>query len=173
MVEPLLHFIVPFTAFRATGVDWRRCLFASVIALTPDLDVLFHVHRSLSHSLLVVGLIALPILALTYRNNALRNLTYLGVAGVLTHLALDLFQGYTPLLYPLVNSSFWVSVDLQVRVSSLPILIPSVKLLTQPVAFSTFQTYLGTIITPAGLGISLTLLAPTLAAATRHHLSRN
>ena len=32
MVEPLLHFVVPFVSLRAVGVDLRKATFASLIA---------------------------------------------------------------------------------------------------------------------------------------------
>ena len=59
MVEPLLHFVVPFVSLRAVGVDLRKATFASLIALTPDLDVAFNTHRSPTHSAVVLGLVLL------------------------------------------------------------------------------------------------------------------
>ena len=38
IVEPLLHFAVPFVSLRTVGVDLRKATFASLIALTPDLE---------------------------------------------------------------------------------------------------------------------------------------
>ena len=67
MVEPLLHFVVPFVSLRAVGVDLRKTTFASVIALTPDLDVVFNTHRSPTHSVVVLGLVLLSFLALTWK----------------------------------------------------------------------------------------------------------
>ena len=46
MVEPLLHFVVPFVSLRAVGLDLRKATFDSLITLTPDLDVVFNTHRS-------------------------------------------------------------------------------------------------------------------------------
>ena len=63
LVEPLLHFVVPFVSLRAVGFDLRKAAFASLIALTPDLDVLFNSHRSPTHSLIVVGLVIFGLLA--------------------------------------------------------------------------------------------------------------
>jgi len=170
MVEPLLHLTVPFAALKAARLDWRTALFTSIVALIPDLDVLFHVHRSLTHSILILALITLPILALTHRNRTLRNLTLLGIIGVLSHLALDLFSDYTPLLWPLLNESFWVSTNLDVQLKSFPTLITSVKLLIKPTTFPTFQSLQAPLVTSTGVGISLLLLAPTLTEALVRHV---
>jgi len=67
--EPLLHFAVPFVSLEAAGVDWRRALFASVVALTPDLDLSSHVHRSQTHSVVVLVVIVLPMLAPVHKKS--------------------------------------------------------------------------------------------------------
>ena len=46
MAEPLIHLGVPFAVFTALGVKPKRASLLSLLALTPDPDVLFHVHRS-------------------------------------------------------------------------------------------------------------------------------
>lgn len=56
MVEPLLLFAVPFMSLRAFGLGFRKVLFVSPAALTLDLDVVFQVHRSQSHSFVVLAL---------------------------------------------------------------------------------------------------------------------
>lgn len=167
MVELLLHFTVPFAAFSSSGMNWRRVLFLSLIALAPDLDVLFHVHRSLSHSVLVLAVIVLPILALARKHPTATRLTLLGAAGVLTHLALDLFQSYTPLLWPVANQSIWISTNLDVHIGSLPFFILSAKILTKPIDFAVFQSIDAPIVTNEGLGISLILLLPSLIGMLR------
>lgn len=173
MVEPLLHFVVPFVSFRAAGVDWRKALFASCVALTPDLDVLLHAHRSMSHSLLVLGLVALPIIALTYKKKSINNLVILAVIGVITHLTLDLFTGYTPILWPLLNDSFLISTSLDMQFGSPPFFIASAKLLVKPTIFAYFQSLLAPLITAGGFGISIVLLTPICLTAFKQYLSGN
>lgn len=165
MVEPALHFAVPFVSFRAAGIEWRKSFLASMLALAPDLDVLLNVHRSMSHSILILGLIALPILVLTWRRRALRNLVILCVIGVISHFTLDLFSGYTPILWPLLNQSFWISASLDVEMKSPPTLIGSIKLLVEPTRFTPFQSFQAPLITPSGVGVFLFLLVPLLVSA--------
>ena len=60
MPELALHFSVVF-ALTAPVLGLRRAIVLSLISLVPDLDALFRVHRSVSHSallLLVASLVA-------------------------------------------------------------------------------------------------------------------
>lgn len=66
-MEPLIHFVVPFVALMLAGVEFKKASFISLLALLPDLDALFLVHRSLSHSILVVLIVIVPFLLLTYK----------------------------------------------------------------------------------------------------------
>lgn len=58
--------------------DWRKALFASLVSPTPDLDVLFSVHRSESHSLILLTIVVVPLLILTRKHKALRTYVLLG-----------------------------------------------------------------------------------------------
>jgi membrane-bound metal-dependent hydrolase YbcI (DUF457 family) len=106
MALPPLHFAVPFIALKAAGIDTRTSLIVSLIALTPDLDALFHNHRSPTHSLVILGLVVLIFLALTWKRKTTRSFTLLAGFGLFSHIALDLFQYQTPLLWPLSSRLF-------------------------------------------------------------------
>ena len=106
MALPPLHFVVPFVSLRAAGVDLRRSLFVSLVALTPDLDVFFHDHRSPTHSLIMLGLVVLILLAFTWKRKSARSLVLLAGFGLFSHVLLDLFQYPTPLLWPLLSQPF-------------------------------------------------------------------
>lgn len=169
MVEALLHFAVPFASLRAFGLDWRRTLFVSILALAPDLDILFHVHRSLSHSLVVLAVIVLPILAIAHKHKAITNLTLLATVGVITHLALDIFGAYTPLLWPISNQAIEIITSLTLHMGSFPYFTLNLGLRTQPYMFGAFQSIDAPVITAEGLAISLVLLVPSLAPLIRNH----
>jgi membrane-bound metal-dependent hydrolase YbcI (DUF457 family) len=162
LVEVLLHFVVPFVSLRAVRLGWREVLFTSVIAVIPDLDVLLQVHRSLSHSVIVLLIITLPILAIFRNHKTIRRLTLLAIIGVLIHFALDLFDGYTPFFWPLVNESFKLSTSLNYHVGSAPV-IGSTSLLTEPTNFTAPASYDYPIISGNGLAISAVLLLPAFA----------
>jgi heme/copper-type cytochrome/quinol oxidase subunit 4 len=117
MPEPAMHFSVVF-ALTAPRLGVKKALLLSSIALVPDLDVLMHIHRSMSHSIIVLTLAYTPILLAVYRfKPGYFRLTVLGLLALLSHIAMDLFQTYTPILYPILDSSLWIEVDGGVQVS--------------------------------------------------------
>jgi membrane-bound metal-dependent hydrolase YbcI (DUF457 family) len=71
---------------RAVGLDLREATFASLFALTLDLDVLFNSHRSPTHSVVVLGLAMLTFLALTWKQKTARSLVLLAAFGVFSHI---------------------------------------------------------------------------------------
>jgi membrane-bound metal-dependent hydrolase YbcI (DUF457 family) len=143
-------------------------MFASLIALTPDLDVLFHVYRSLSHSAAILAIIVLPILAIAHKNKLIRNLALLAAVGVITHLVLDLFDAYTPLLWPISNQSIQIFASLNFHMGSSSYFTYDLRLLTRPYEFGTFQSMDAPVITTHVFAISLVLLAPWLIALIRN-----
>jgi len=165
LVEPLLHFAVPFAALRAADLDTRKAAFVSVIALTPDLDVLFHVHRSPAHSAIILAVATIPLLLLTRRHRALRTLVMLGALGILMHLILDLFQYYIPILWPLSGQSFWISGGLALYTDDGMFVTSSIRLLTEPTSLDPFTSFNEPVLTSTGLGISIILLAPSFMKA--------
>jgi len=165
-MEPLIHVVVPFIALTLSDVEWSNALPISLLALLPDVDVLFHVHRSISHSLVVLSLVGLPLLILAYRLGVLR-IGCLGLLAVASHIGLDLFAGYTPILWPLYGNSIWVQAELVARVASYPTLTPAVKLAVEPTSFIAFQSMDAPLFTGEGLIISTMLVLPILIRAFR------
>jgi len=165
-VEPLIHFVVPFTALTLAGVKFRKALPISLLALLPDLDALFFVHRSLSHSLIVVLSVTTPFLLLTYKfKPRLYGYALLALMAVASHLILDVFAGFTPTLWPLYRYSVWVQAGLVAHMGSSPSLTSSVKLITEPITFQPFQSLDAPLLTGEGLILSAVLLMPILLKA--------
>jgi hypothetical protein len=90
MPDLLTHFAIAF-ALIAPFLGIKKALIAGIIALLPDIDVLLHLHRYISHSIIVLLILTLPIAYLI---------------SLITHPILDMFQSYTPILYPLFSSIF-------------------------------------------------------------------
>lgn len=170
-MEPLIHVVMPFTALTLSGVEWRKAFPLSLLALLPDVDALFHVHRSLSHSLVVLSLVGLPFLLLAYRLGTLR-LGRLGLLAAASHIALDVFAGYTPILWPLYGNSIWVQAELGAQIASYPTLIPAVKLAMEPTRFVTFLSMDAPLFTGEGLIISAMLVLPVLVRAVRERRAK-
>jgi hypothetical protein len=164
LVEPLLHFVVPFVSFKAFGVDLRKAALASLVALTPDADVLFHIHRSQSHSVIVLAAILVPLLVITRNRNGARTIILLCGLGVLSHLIMDLFQAPTPLLWPLLNESLIVSGGLNIQIGSVPTFTATGGVVAGQSTIGYFSSFDAPLVTAEGVGISIVLLTPVIVS---------
>lgn len=63
-------------------------------------------------------LVTLSLLILARNRKSLGSLVLLGAFGVSAHLVLDLSQSSTPVLWPLLNESFWIPVTLYLHMGS-------------------------------------------------------
>lgn len=165
-MEPIVHFIVPFIALTLVDVEFGKALPISFLAVLPDLDALFLVHRSLSHSIVVMSIVIAPFILLTYRfKPRLHGYVWLALFAVASHLVLDVFTGYTPILWPLYGYSLWVQAELMVHIDGSASLSSSVKLLTKPITFQPFQSLDASLLTGGGLILSAVLLMPVFFKA--------
>ena len=159
MSEPLLHFVIPFSAFTMSGIPPRRAAFASIFAVLPDLDVLVHVHRSVTHSALVLAVVIVPVILLTWRTKY-RAYALLAGAGLASHLVMDLFSlGYTPILWPIYEEGVRFHVYLATHIDGS--LGFHAEILTRPATFE-FRGIEAPALTGEGLIVAILLLAPAL-----------
>jgi len=150
------------------GVEIKKALPISVIALIPDLDALFHVHRSTSHSIMIP--IAVATLLLLPRRVYSRNFIALALLTASSHSIVDLFTGYTPIFWPLYSYSIWLQIGLAAHIGSSPSLNLSGQLLVKPTSFQAFQSLDAPLFTGEALIVSVILLAPLLLRALRDEL---
>jgi membrane-bound metal-dependent hydrolase YbcI (DUF457 family) len=160
-MEPLLHVVLPFVALVLLGLEPQKALPLGLLGILPDLDVIFLIHRSISHSTVVTILLAAPILLYVwYKKPGYRSYALLGLMAVLSHQILDLFNGYTPILWPLSQESYWMETILNGRIGSEITLQPILEIYHRPTVFQTFSGLDAPIFTSEGLAITLTLLLP-------------
>lgn len=160
--EPLLHFAIPFAAFSYFRKP-REAFAASLIALLPDVDALFGVHRSMTHSLVVV--LASCGIMLVLMKAVRPKLVRFGVfatLGLLSHLLLDVFTTYTPILWPLVNFSLFVSVDGGVHMSEIMNVKVNLDVSTRTTDFTSFTALDAPLFTSEGFAIALILIGAVL-----------
>ena len=62
-----MHFALPLTALLLLRLELRTATPLALLGLLPDLDALLLIHRSFSHSVVVLGLLFLPILLIARR----------------------------------------------------------------------------------------------------------
>ena len=112
MPLPSVHIAVGIVlGLLAYVIDFRNplILVACVIgSVCPDFDVLSGHHRiTVSHSLIIP--ISLLLVTLLLRGKCRKIVRWFSLA-YLSHIILDLFNWYVPILYPILNVCVWVHV---------------------------------------------------------------
>jgi membrane-bound metal-dependent hydrolase YbcI (DUF457 family) len=99
-MEPLLHYVLPLTALILLREKPRDAAFLALLGLAPDVDALFHIHRSISHSIPVISLIFIPLLAISWFGfKEKMRIIVVAYLTTLSHIILDLGAS-TPLFWP-------------------------------------------------------------------------
>lgn len=172
--ELLLHFSVIF-ALVAPKLGVKKAFLLSFPAVLPDLDVLFYVHRSMSHSILILlASGAIILLAVRRLKPVYLRLAIIGSLALLSHLILDCFQTYTPILFPLLDTSFWINIEGTVLISPnsfTPQISAGFK--EEPTVFKPFEKMDARVFTSEGLLVSIVLVAPTLILSLKPLVSKH
>ena len=167
MPELLLHFSIPF-AITVPIVGLRRALLVGFIAILPDIDALVHVHRSFTHSIILISILAALFILISWKiGKGLLTVTACGLS-LLSHPILDLFQSPTPILYPLSEYSYQISIKMSALISEKIIPEVSAKVSFEQINFTRFQFLDAPIFTDVGFITSLMLIA----SPTMYHLIR-
>ncbi len=169
MPEPLLHFAIPFS-IAAPILGLRKAFLVGLIALIPDLDAAVGIHRSVTHSLVILTLFSIaPLILIARLQPRSLDVAFASYLGMVSHLLMDLFQTYTPILYPLTNHSLWIDVNGIIRISQETLATQlEATLKTEPTTFTRFTELDAPLFTSQGLIISLILITiPTLTAALK------
>lgn len=179
MPDLLTHYTVSYLVL-VRVFSLKKALALSLIGLLPDIDVVLGVHRWSTHSLLLAGATALPIMlaAAHLKHRYLAQIVALTTV-YLMHIAMDLLTAPTPVLYPLLHQAHTLRIHITGALSSsnTPKLLPTVKLETTPIDF-TPKTYLeGPIASDLGIAIAIAAAIATLVeyiAKTQYkYTSRN
>jgi len=162
MPDPLTHFSVAF-AITAPFIGIKRAALAGIIALLPDLDALLHIHRSATHSIIIILAITVPIIIITKTKKPNHTkTTFLYTIALLTHPILDTFQTYTPILYPLTTYSILININAGIIINST--LKPYINTIIQtaPTNFTPFTQLDAPLIMPETLLPALILITTSL-----------
>lgn len=156
MPEPLIHFIIPFILLVMFGFNMKKATFFSLFALLPDLDVLFHIHRSFSHSIFFLFLFAVPAIVLTskfYKNY--RGDVIIISLVILSHIFMDCFDNYTPVFWPLYNESILIVAELTTNMNNVMDLNFIFNVTVKPIAFYKTTNLDTAIFSSLGFAVSL------------------
>jgi len=163
--EPLLHFALPFS-LSVLKLGFKKAILLGLIALLPDIDVLLRVHRSWTHSLVVLSVLSGAVLLMVamFKPGDLK-FSYLSTLSLLSHPIIDLFQTNTPILWPILNRSVWLKIEAWVTIPQN--LIPNIYISVESILieFTTFTQMDAPITTSLGFVISLILVS--VSALTR------
>lgn len=105
-MDPVLHLLLPLLFLLALKVDSRKAILLAPLAILPDFDALFGLHRALFHSFipLLVAPLGLVWYSKKYRPEwALASM--IALFYLLSHLVLDL--GGVAFLYPFTTDQFY------------------------------------------------------------------
>jgi dolichol-phosphate mannosyltransferase len=158
MPELLLHFSVPFS-ISAPIVGVRRATLVGIVGILPDIDALLHVHRSMTHSLVILTIFSLLPFYITFFKLNEKSLALLSFFSLTTHPIMDMFQTYTPIIYPFSNSSFQVSIKGNILISQSIVPYVQSQITSTQTNFQKFLIMDAPIFTSKGFIVSLLLVA--------------
>jgi membrane-bound metal-dependent hydrolase YbcI (DUF457 family) len=158
MPDPLTHFSIAF-AITAPFLGTKKAIIAGIIALLPDIDALTHIHRSATHSAIIILAITIPIIFIAWEKKpTYTKTTTLYTIALLTHPILDMFQTYTPILYPLTAYSILVNIKAGILVDNTIKPYINTAIQTKPTDFTPFTQLDAPLIMQETLIPALTLI---------------
>jgi len=160
-MESIVHFAIPFALASLIGLKPRWVLVTGIFGILPDLDVLTLPHRSGSHSVLF-PIMLIPLSAIV-KNLKIRSLLIAISIGWLSHILLDFVTWYTPILWPVLQSSFQLVLEWALHIGSLPEFSFNLKLLQKPYEAAPLTTFDGVFFTAEGLALSMVIIILALA----------
>ena len=105
-MDPFMHLLLPMLLLLALRIDPKKVVLLAPLAVLPDFDALFGLHRALGHSF--IPILVLPLALLAYSKYR-RPEWMLGATIVLfylvSHVVLDL--GGVAFLWPVVQEQFY------------------------------------------------------------------
>ena len=159
MPEPLIHFIIPMFLLIMLGLNLKKSVLISSLAIIPDLDVLFGIHRSISHSVIFILVLSIIIiLVLNYLKIGKNSEKLLAILVLLSHPFLDMFGGFTPILWPIFDKSIYIFTELTTNMNNVLDLNLIFKINFEKTVFYKITGGDGPIFTSQGFGITLVLL---------------
>jgi membrane-bound metal-dependent hydrolase YbcI (DUF457 family) len=161
-MEPLMHFILPLASLMLLGEKPKTAVPLAVLGVLPDIDALLLIHRSISHSIIVIAVIFTPlVLYARFRAPELERIMILGFLVTISHPFLDL-GGSTPILWPLISDSFMIKLALNGVVDHGVGIKPQLSVRSEPTVFTKHTSLDYPLFTYDGLVTALILLIPII-----------
>ncbi len=116
MPDLLAHYVASYLIARSVVRSRFRALLLALIGIAPDLDVVAHIHRSATHSLVLSLILAFPIFISSFWFDTMKRMRVVIALAILLyvlHLVMDLFTGYVPILWPLTDRSYYLDLRIE------------------------------------------------------------
>lgn len=143
-----------------SGIAIKKATLFSLLAVLPDADVLFHVHRSISHSIFFILVICIPMIIIIdkfYKEQL--NDSIIATLSILSHPFMDLFTGQTPVFWPLFNKSICIVTELTTNMNNILDMDMVLDLHLEPIIFYQTTDTDAFVFTSLGVAVSMVLLA--------------
>jgi len=139
-------------------VRLRYALVLAFMGVLPDIDVVFRVHRSLTHSLVLTAVpFLLVLVTLRHAKPGCNTFVLLGMALYDIHILMDLFIAPTPILWPLINASMTLNVEIYAILNSQGLeLAPKLTLINTPCDFTQKPLLGGALLSTTGVITAVT-----------------
>ncbi len=172
MPDLLAHYAVSFLV-ASRFFRFRVSAVIALLGLLPDVDALLMIHRWITHSFIPVFAFGVIVFIVTARFSR-PSLAYVAVALSLysIHIIMDVFTAPTPVLWPLIGSSYFVNVNVNGILShDGAALVPAISIESTPPDFTRRLSIEGPIISEYGILVALAsatvILAELLALKLR------
>ncbi len=167
MPEPLIHFVASYIIARYFVKRRTLCLAIALVGVAPDLDALFGVHRSGTHSLALLAIAMAILVALSTRIDVLRkniSLIYLCSALYALHIAMDIFTGLTPIAWPFTDLGIYIRAHISVSMTSSVAVKPGIEIVVEPIHMHSVYGY--SYVVASEIGVSLLIALTVLEILT-------
>jgi hypothetical protein len=159
MPEPLIHFIVPFSVLIMCGMGIKKSAFFASLAILPDLDVLLHIHRSISHSaIFILFPCASAIIISLAKHSKSTSDSIIATLAILSHPFMDLFTYFTPIFWPLYNKSIYIMSEMMTNMDNVSQVHLLFEIKLEPVVFYHTISMDAPIFTSPGVAVTLVIL---------------
>jgi len=161
-MEPLLHFAIAFTLAAVLRFRLKWALALGLVGILPDLDVLFFMHRSVSHSMLppLFLLLAIPLI---WKSSRIKMPLLAVFLTWISHGFLDFIESHTPILFPLSSKSYKLVFQSTLFIESRPFVSMSLEVLEKPYNNGYFTSFDAPLFTAGGIALGLILIALALS----------
>ncbi|MCD4844451.1 MAG: metal-dependent hydrolase [Methanosarcinales archaeon] len=116
MADCAFHILLPLLAMfvvtysEKTSEKMKYMIFLLPLALMPDLDHFFFMHRMLLHNIFIPLIFIIASIIIT--DPRVKFAARVGFVYVASHIILDMFSGGVALLYPLSHNIFFIQAEL-------------------------------------------------------------